>query len=245
MFTGFSEEAIAFLRDIRIHDDKDWFETHKKTYTDKLYHPMKELCAEVAAPFSKKYFMMSKTGRIYTDPNYPPYRKYRDNMWFVVRHEAWDWSKTPSLFFDLTGDGAVLGFKITHPAAPVMEKFRQRIVSDGGEFFKLVKKLERAGMVIVGDEYKRQKPCESDEARRFYQKKALSITMTLPADSDILYKPELAKYIGKVFRQLLPVNDMFDEFALQADAEKLAAKAAASEPSAPEMPKAPDRDFMW
>lgn len=245
MFNGFSKEAIGFLKDIRVNNEKEWFEPRKKLYLDELFYPMKELCTEISSPFMKLPAMIAKAGRIYADPSFPPYRKYRENLWIIVKHEAYDWSKTPSLFFELSGDGAVFGFKITHPTASVMEAFRHKIVSDDGDFLKLVKRLERSGVVIGGEEYKRPKPCDAQQAERFFRKKALLMTVTVSDDDPLLYSPELAETVKKTFKRLLPVNELFDELVAQAEAEKLALKKAETVTPDPEMPKAPDVDFMW
>ena len=244
MFSGFSRAAVGFMADIRIHNEKEWFEANKQTYLNEVYHPMKELCEAVSKPFMKIDGMMSKAGRIYSDPNFPPYRKYRENMWLIVKHEAWDWSKTPSMFFELSGDGAVFGLKLTHPTAAVMEKFRRRIVSDDGKLLSQLKRIERAGIVLGGDEYKRPKPCEVRAAERFFKKKSLTLTVTLPAESELLYSDKLPKQIIAVFKKVLPINELFEELAAEADAEKQAVKAAALE-EASAMPHAPAEDFMW
>ena len=243
MFKGFSRDAVRFMSDIRVNNEKEWFEAHKQIYLDEVYRPMKELCDEVAKPFMKISGMMSKAGRIYCDPNYPPYRKYRENMWLIVKHETWDWSKTPSLFFELSGDGAVTGLKLTHPAAAVMEKFRNRLANDGGELLKMLKRYERSGIVFGGDEYKRQKPCDYKALEKYYQKKNLLLTVTIPKEDEDLYSAELSGKVTGIFKKLLPLNELLEGFVSEAEAEKAAAKEAAYRET--EMPRAPEEDFMW
>lgn len=243
MFTGFSEEAVRFLAELAVRDDKEWFEEHKKIYTEQLYRPMKELCEELFKPYSKIDTMMSKAGRIYRDPNFPPYRRYREEMWLIIKHEAWNWSTTPSMFFELSGSGAVFGFKISHPTAATMENFRQKIVTDEGDFLALAKRLRRRGFDIGGDEYKRPKPCPLPEAEGFFKKKSLMITKSIPP-SAALYAPELAGEVAKAFKAVFPVNELFDALAAQAEADKLAAKLTA-QAEAEAMPQAPKEDFMW
>ena len=245
MFTGFSEEAVQFLRELAVHDDKEWFEEHKKIYTEKLYRPMKELCGELFVPYSKDATMMSKAGRIYRDPNFPPYRRYREEMWLIIKHEAWNWSTTPSMFFELSAGGAVFGFKITHPTAATMNNFRQKITTDEGDFLSLARRLRRRGFSIGGDEYKRPKPCPLPEAEEFFRKKSLTITKSI-APSAELYSPSLAKDAAQAFKAVFPVNELFEELAAQAEAEKLAAKLTAQlEQESTPMPPAPKSDFMW
>ena len=245
MFEGFSREAVDFLAGIREHNEKEWFEEHKDIYLKEVYRPMKELCAEVSKPFMKIDGMMSKAGRIYSDPNFPPYRKYRENMWLIVKHDAWDWSKTPSLFFELSGSGSVFGFKITHPTAATMENFRRKIVTDDDDFLKLAARIEKSGIVIGGDEYKRPKLCDYEKAERFFKKKSLNMTVTLTPDDEMLYSKELSERVVKTFKKLLPVNELFEELVAQAEAEKLTLKLAARTAAEQEMPHAPADDFMW
>ena len=242
MFIGFSKEAFDFMNCIRLSGSKEWFEEHKKIYLDCVFHPMKELSGEVFEPFKDIKGMMCRACRIYSDPNFPPYRSYRDKMWIIMKHETYDWSKTPSLFFELSAEGAVFGLKLTHPAAAVMEKFRQRTVTDGGEFIKLAESLESSGYTIGGDEYKRPKPCDNASAERFFKKKSLVITRSVPLGDELLYSPKLAEAVIETFKKLLPINEMFEEFVSQALKEKAESKAAAYEP---ELPKAPTADFMW
>ena len=243
MFKGFSKEAVRFMADIIENNNKEWFEAHKKIYLEEVYKPMKMLCEEVSRPFMKIDGMMSKAGRIYSDPSFPPYRKYRDNMYLIVKHECLDWSKTPSLFLEFSADGALLGLRLTHPAAGVMEKFRQTLAADDGELPGLLKRLERSGFILGGDDYKRPKPCPDEKLERYFLKRSLQLTVTVPSEDELLYSPELAKKVIGSFRKLLPLNEMFERFVAESDAEKAAAKEAAFAEAS--MPKAPVEDFMW
>ena len=243
MFKGFSKDAVCFMADIRENNNKEWFEAHKKIYLEEVYKPMKELCQEVSKPFMKIDGMMSKAGRIYSDPSFPPYRKYRDNMYLIVKHECWDWSRTPSMFFEFSADGALLGLRLSHPAAGVMEKFRQSLVSGDGELLGLMKRIERSGFDLGGDDYKRPKPCPDKKLERYFQKKSLLLTAAVSSEDELLYSPELAKKVAGAFRKLLPLNELFERFVSETDAEKAAAKQAAFEEAS--MPKAPAEDFMW
>ena len=43
MFQGFRQEMIDFFWALRFNNRRDWFQEHKKTYTDEVYEPMKAL----------------------------------------------------------------------------------------------------------------------------------------------------------------------------------------------------------
>ena len=50
MFTGFTPETIDFLWGIRMNNNRDWFQAHKKEYVTFLYEPMKALGKEPKLP---------------------------------------------------------------------------------------------------------------------------------------------------------------------------------------------------
>lgn len=246
MFQGFSQEALDFLFGIRMNNSKEWFEPRKKIYTEKIYEPMKALGEELFRPFEKTE-MMYKVGRIYRDESFPPYLHYRDTIWIYIRYPAWYWNKTPTLFFELSPEGAEFGFRIAKPDAAVMERFRAHITGDGGEFFSLVNQLRREGIVFGGEEYKRLKKCTVPEAEEFFRKKGLSASVVV-ADPAELNSPALAERVISTFKAVLPLNELFHELVdIEEAAKAILKESAIEEQSEPEPPavKAPRQDFMW
>lgn len=248
MFSGFSQEALDFLLGIKMNNNKQWFEEHKKTYTEKIYEPLKALGEEIYRPFSDNEDMMYKVGRIYRDDSFPPYLHYRDTLWIYVRYNAVYWNKTPTLFFELSPEGAEFGFRISKPDAAVMERFRAELSEDCKPFLKMIDTLERDfGVTIGGDEYKRLKPCSVPEAEKFFRKKGLSASVKVNSP-EILFSHALADRINELFQGLIPLNDYFHEIVEIEETAKALLKAN-TVPSEPEpetsMVKAPDVEFMW
>ncbi len=242
MFQGFSHEALDFLLGIRFNNDKEWFEPRKKIYTEKVYEPMKALAEEIYAPFEKTG-MICKAGRIYRDEKFPPYLHYRDTMWIYVRYEAWYWNRTPTLYFELSPEGAEFGFRISKPEAAVMERFRSQLSEDADKFLSLAKKLKRRGICFGGEEYKRLKPCNVPDAEEFFRKKGLSAYERV-SDIAELSSPELVKRVISNFKAVMPLNEMFHEIV---GVEALAKELLKEEASQPEREavKAPEQEFMW
>ena len=248
MFEGFSQEALEFLLGIRHNNNKEWFEPRKAIYTEKIYEPMKTLGEELFAPFSDIDGMMYKVGRIYRDENFAPYLHYRDTMWIYVRYDAWYWSKTPTLYFELSHEGAEFGFRISKPEAAVMERFRSQLSEDSKPFLDMISELEeKYGLTVGGDEYKRKKPCNVPEAERFFLKKGLSVYAKV-SDPDELFSRKVAEHTAEVFKAVQPVNDYFHEIVeieeLAKAIEKEGKLQAQQEPEI-NMVKAPDVEFMW
>lgn len=248
MFQGFSQEALDFLLGIRLNNSKEWFEPRKSIYTEKIYEPMKALGEELYAPYQDTDGMMYKVGRIYRDANFPPYVHYRDTMWIYVRYEAWYWNKTPTLFFELSPEGAEFGFRIEKPEAAVMERFRSQLTEDYEPFFNMVNEVvEKYGLTVGGDEYKRAKKCTVPEAEEYFRKKGLSISKKVGA-GDVLFSRKIAEEAVEVLTALRDINDYFHEIVEINDLAKALEKEAelTAEPE-PEinMVKAPQVDFMW
>lgn len=248
MFEGFSQEALEFLLGIRHNNNKEWFEPRKKIYTEKIYEPLKALGEELFAPFADIDGMMYKVGRIYRDENFAPYLHYRDTMWIYVRYDAWYWNKTPTLYFELSPEGAEFGFRISKPEAAVMERFRSGLLEDAEPFFNIISELvEKYGLTIGGDEYKRKKPCPEPSLEKYFLKKGFSAYVKV-SDPDELFSRKIAEHAIEVFKAVQPLNDYFHEIVeieeLAKAIEKEEKLQAEPEPEI-NMVKAPDVDFMW
>jgi len=80
MFTGFSQNTIDFMWNIRMNNNKTWFEAHKDEFKRDFQTPMKELGQEVFAKVTAdcgERGLIHKLSRIYKDA-----RRVRDgNMY--------------------------------------------------------------------------------------------------------------------------------------------------------------------
>ena len=104
MFTGFTPESIDFLWGIRMNNNRDWFQAHKKQYTDTLYEPMKALGKELFQPFLDKPGNIYKVSRIYRDQRMHPPEPYKESLWICIRQDVEWWAENPCLYFELNPD---------------------------------------------------------------------------------------------------------------------------------------------
>ena len=98
-FTGFSREAIQFLADLAVHNDRSWFQPRKGEYERLLKEPLEALCLALGERFEVRRLPLSADSR-------SPFRIYRD-----LRFSA---DKSPykahvSASFPWTGDGGGVG----------------------------------------------------------------------------------------------------------------------------------------
>ena len=71
-FTGFSPQALRFLRDLKKNNDRAWFQPRKATYERELLEPLQLLTADLAAALRKAKVPID------ADPRRAVFRIYRD-----------------------------------------------------------------------------------------------------------------------------------------------------------------------
>jgi uncharacterized protein (TIGR02453 family) len=71
-FTGFRPEAIQFLADLAVNNERSWFQPRKADYERLLKQPLEELCVALDERFRKAGLPMI------ADPARSPFRIYRD-----------------------------------------------------------------------------------------------------------------------------------------------------------------------
>ena len=99
-FQGFSRDAIQFLADLAVHNERTWFQPRKADYERLLKEPLEALCAVLAERFETAGLPLR------SDPSHSPFRIYRD-----VRFSA---DKSPykthvSASFPWAGEGTGVG----------------------------------------------------------------------------------------------------------------------------------------
>lgn len=99
-FTGFSRDAVQFLVDLALHNERSWFQPRKGEYERLLKEPLEALCVALGERFEAKHLPLR------ADPSRSPFRIYRD-----VRFSA---DKSPykthiSASFPWAGDGGGVG----------------------------------------------------------------------------------------------------------------------------------------
>jgi len=99
-FTGFSREAVEFLAELALNNDRSWFQPRKARYEALLKEPLSALCGAMAERFETHKVPLR------ADPARSPFRIYRD-----VRFSA---DKSPykthiSASFPWVGEGGGVG----------------------------------------------------------------------------------------------------------------------------------------
>ena len=213
MFTGFTPETIDFLWGIRMNNNRDWFQAHKKQYVDTLYEPMKALGKELFEPFLDKPGNLLKVSRIYRDARMHPPEPYKDSLWICIRQDVEWWAENPCLYFEINPEGISYGFFIWKPRTATMEDFRRHITAYPDEFVTLIRETEAAvGMPITAECYKRPKPTENPNLEPFFAWKGKIGCVRDVAPGLEIFGPELKNEVMDFFEKLTPLYEYFNQF---------------------------------
>ena len=213
MFTGFTPETIDFLWGIRMNNNRDWFEPHKKQYINTLYEPMKALGKELFEPFLEKTGNIVKVSRIYRDQRMHPPEPYKESLWICIRQDVQWWGENPCLYFEINPEGVDYGFFIWKPSTATLESFRRHITAFPDEFLKLIRDTETAtGQPIQAQLYKRPKPTDNPALEPYFAWKGMIGCSRHIDPGEAMFGPELKNEVADFFEKLTPLYEYFNQF---------------------------------
>ncbi len=213
MFTGFTPETVDFLWGIRMNNNREWFQAHKKEYVDNLYEPMKALGKELFEPFLEKPGNLLKVSRIYRDARLHHPDPYKESLWICIRQDVEWWAEYPCLYFELNPEGASYGLCQWKPRPGTMEDFRRAIAADPAEFLAIIAETEAAtGQPVTADTYKRPKEAADPRLAPYFAWKGNISVIREEAPGESLFTPELQTRVAEFFRQLTPLYNYLNRF---------------------------------
>ena len=213
MFTGFTPETIDFLWGIRLNNNREWFQEHKKDYVNHLYEPMKELGKELFLPFLEKPGNLLKVSRIYRDARMHPPEPYKESLWICIRQDVQWWAENPCLYLEINPDEVHYGFFIWKMRTSAMEEFRKYISAYPDDFLKLIGDTEKAvGQPITAERYKRPKPCSDPRLEPYFAWKGQIACTRSIAPGDAMFGPGLKDEVADFFEKLTPLYEYFNRF---------------------------------
>jgi uncharacterized protein (TIGR02453 family) len=162
-FAGFSDRAIQFLRDLAVHNERDWFNPRKELFRSDLQEPLAQLIVTTTDLLRKARIPLR------ADPKRSVFRLYRDTRFSS--------DKTPykthiSAVFDRTAQRKTDGILYVHivpdesfaviafhqPTVSDLTKIRESIVDRQKTFLQLLAQLESSGFELTSDEMLKRVP---------------------------------------------------------------------------------------
>ena len=113
-FAGFPPEAIRFLKQLKAHNKREWFNAHKEQYLEYVKQPMESLLASLAGPVGKyapELLVDPKKGmfRIYRDTRFSKNKDpYKTHVAAII-HPRGHWEQSAGLYVHVEPGEVFLG----------------------------------------------------------------------------------------------------------------------------------------
>jgi uncharacterized protein (TIGR02453 family) len=158
-FTGFTPEAIQFLADLAVNNDRAWFQPRKADYERLLKEPLAALCVALEDEFRTRGIPL------HADPVKSPFRIYRDvrfskdkSPYKTAASASFGWrgddegapegrSHADNVhasggYFHLQPGNVYVGGGVWHPDPSWLNGFRDRVANQTDEFRAIVEAPE-------------------------------------------------------------------------------------------------------
>ena len=205
------KEAIEFLVENRIRNDREFYNSHKDIANKYVIEPLKELVIELT-PYmlgvDGEMIVEPKTtktiSRIARDTRYTNDKTlYRDNMWIMFMRRRGEWIKPPGFYFDYSANGFEYGVGFTSTDKSIIDALRELIVSEDETFLDAYEAYNSQDMFTMGgDRYKKDKYTGkyadwlNMKSIYFYRRED---------DGDVLFGDCLAEHLIKGYEVIRPI----------------------------------------
>lgn len=150
-FSQFRPKSLAFLRGLKRHNEKTWFETNRPTYDHELLGPLKLLAEELDVRFAKvapEFVAPPKRAlfRIHRDVRFSkeksPYKTHAA-LWVFHRDAGRgvgrDAHGGAGFYFHIEPGASLVAAGFWMPPRPLLNVLRERIVDEQRAFERIVK----------------------------------------------------------------------------------------------------------
>jgi uncharacterized protein (TIGR02453 family) len=160
MATHFEPALFTFLRDLKSHNDREWFARNRERYERDVRLPMLAFIADFAGPLSRisphvvadPRPMGGSMFRIHRDTRFSkdktPYKTHAA-AWF--RHRGGRLGRGPGFYLHLEPGRVFGGAGIWHPEPPTLQQLRTAVARRGPDWKKAVGGAFRRSCTLEGD----------------------------------------------------------------------------------------------
>lgn len=160
-FGGFPKSGVAFLAELRMNNDRDWFKVNQARYEEQVRDPALAFIRAMAPELAKlsKHFVAAdkKVGgslmRLQRDTRFATNKEpYKTNVGIQFRHVAGKDVHAPGFYFHIDPDRVFAGVGLWHPEPDALRAVRERVASKPKEYERAVaQELFAKRFAIGGD----------------------------------------------------------------------------------------------
>lgn len=157
----FTPEAFKFLKAIKRHNNRDWFQKHKQEYLDKIRDPFLQFITDFGPRLKQisPHFIANPKPmggsllRIYKDlrfrPDAPPYQTHAAARF---PHVAWKQLPCPGFYLHITPGQSFLAMGLWRPQPEVRARVRQAIGEQPATWKKVTRSKRFTSHCVLGGE---------------------------------------------------------------------------------------------
>ena len=190
-FEGFYTETIDYFMNIRLNNNKQWYEAHKEEFKKYCKIPFTLFSNEMTAHV-QQYIpdlpLKAHVSRIFKDKrHYHGGMLYNDHLWVSSRPYERQWQNMPLFWFGLSPDSFDYGMGYFDCTGEVLQMFRDKIDANPARFREKViaPYMKQDAFVNYGDLYKRKKGDHDPDIMEWYQLKSIGMMTTRPLDRGV------------------------------------------------------------
>ncbi len=215
----FTPEALAFLRNLKRNNRREWFQARREIYERELKQPMLTLIEKVTQD------MMEYAPGHIRPPQKSMLRIYRDTRFsadkspYKTNIAAW-WTRNGlektsggGYYFHLTATEMILAAGVYMPPKEQLLAIRHHLVAHHAEFKRLIENKKLRAKMILHDPMTLTRPPKGFNADHpaieWIKWRQWGVIATLPAEEALSSK--LAATIGTYFRMTQPLVDFLNE----------------------------------
>jgi uncharacterized protein (TIGR02453 family) len=156
----FGPELFQFLRELKAHNDRDWFAKNRDRYERDVRQPLLRFIADFAGPLARvsrhvvadprpvggSMFRIHRDTRFAKDKS--PYKTHAA-AWF--RHRGGKHDRGPGFYLHLEPGRVFGGAGIWHPEPPTLARLRNAVAKRGAEWKKALGGPFRRTCTLEGD----------------------------------------------------------------------------------------------
>ena len=222
MFSGFTDETIRFLLDLKFHNNAEYFHANHDRYVETVQTPFYEFIEDLAPEMQKidprmevrPYKCLS---RIHRDTRFSRDKSpYRDHHWLLFRKAGEPREQSVMYYFEFGPDRLSWGMGVWGENRELFDLFRKRMRSNPDGTLALLDDMDlgRRHLVLGGASYKRMEiPSEiPDRLRMWYSVKEMYIYKYEP-DYQTAFSDRVLKDVRKDFFAMAPMYRLLRGYA--------------------------------
>jgi len=220
-FTGFRPAALAFLRSLERHNDREWFERNRATYETELRAPLAALTEEIDVRLAtlapeivgdprRSLFRIHRDVRFSADKS--PYKTHVACWFHHVDAGRGVGAQTPhggaGFYFHMESERASLGGGIWRPPRPTLQRIREAIDEDARPLVKILADpaaRRRFGGLAEENMLTRMPRGYSDSHPAATLLRHQSYTLGRELEQRDLFSPRLPDLLAREYARILPL----------------------------------------